>query len=234
MFAARIERPIYWAGLKVYYAERVRGLAEGLVRGMRRTPATPILPMQPVFPSLPQNLPPLPVPDAVKSAESRRALLDWIDEVSPTKLRNDPGERRMNRKRVPAVRASLRRDVVLPAPRFTPFHQESLSFRDPWTVRSLRDLFAIYLPEISISAAAVTASGFLADRIYRGWVIDAVPLLAPATYLGALLLFLSSIYIQGRCYPSAVTRARIHSVLLATLALLGMHLLAFFILRAAV
>lgn len=139
----------------------------------------------------------------------------------------------MNRKRPPAVRATAHQDRVAPPPRFTPLQQEALSFRDPWTVRSLRDLFTIYLAEISISAAAVTASGFLADRIYRRWIIDAMPMLAPATYLGGLLVFLSSVYVQGRCYPSAITRARIRATLLASLAMLGLHFLFFFILRAA-
>ena len=165
--------------------------------------------------------------------ESRRKALDWIDDVAPVRLLNEPGERRMNRKRPPATRATAHRERVAPPPRFTPLHQEALSFRDPWTVRSLRDLFTIYLAEISISAAAVTASGLLADRIYRRWIIDAMPMLAPATYVGGLLVFLSSIYIQGRCYPSAVTRARIRATLLASLAMLGLHFLFFFILRAA-
>jgi hypothetical protein len=166
--------------------------------------------------------------------ESRRKALDWIDDVAPVRLLNESGERRMNRKRPPATRATAaHRERVAPPPRFTPLHQEALSFRDPWTVRSLRDLFTIYLAEISISAAAVTASGLLADRIYRRWIIDAMPMLAPATYVGGLLVFLSSIYIQGRCYPSAVTRARIRATLLASLAMLGLHFLFFFILRAA-
>ena len=120
-----------------------------------------------------------------------------------------------------------------PPARFTAVEPGMQFYRDPWTVRSLRDLFSIYLAEISLAAGAVVASGFLASGIYRRWVIDAFPMLAPATYTAALGVAISSIYIRGKFYPSAVTRARIRSMLLGSLILLCLHGSAYMALRAA-
>lgn len=143
--------------------------------------------------------------------------------------------RRTNRRRpkVKPYRYAARALDTAPPPRFTPLHPEAKFFRDPWTVRSLQDLFSIYLAEISISTGAVVGSGFLAAGIYRRWVIDAPAFLAPVTYVAALGVIFSSIYIRGKFYPSPVTRARIRSTLLASLLLLGLHSAFYFILRAA-
>jgi hypothetical protein len=139
----------------------------------------------------------------------------------------------VNRRRLPALAYEARPVDNAPPARFAALDPGVQFYRDPWTVRSLRDLFSIYLAEISISAGAVIASGFLAAGIYRRWVIDAFPLLAPATYAAALGVVLSSIYIRGKFYPSPVTRARIRSTLLGSLILLCLHGSAYLALRAA-
>jgi hypothetical protein len=154
------------------------------------------------------------------------------EDLSPARLR-DPSRRRLNRKRAASRRYAAQPVDDVPPARFTPLRPDPQCYRDPWTVRSLRDLFSIYLPEISISAGAMIGSGFLAAQIYRRWVIDAMPLLAPATYAAALGVVLSSIYIRGKFYPSPVTRARIRSTLLISLLLLGLHSAVYFVLRAA-
>jgi hypothetical protein len=154
----------------------------------------------------------------------------------------DPAEesaRRTNRRRPKvkprryAARASARLLDTAPPARFAALHAQAQFHRDPWTVRSLQDLFSIYLAEISISTGAVVGSGFLAAGIYRHWVVDAPAFLAPVTYVAALGVIFSSIYIRGKFYPSLVTRARIHSTLLASLLLLGLHAVVYFIMRAA-
>lgn len=187
--------------------------------------------MQPPLPFLPQELPPLPVPAGSKPAEIELPAIPATDPA-PTRL-NDPTRRRVNRKRPASYRYAARPSDSAPPTRFTPLRPADQAYRDPWTVHSLRDLFTIYLPEISIAAGAVIASGFLAAGIYRRWIIDAMPLLAPVTYTAALGVVLSSIYIRGKFYPSPITRARIRSTLLVCLLALCLHTATYLVLRAA-
>jgi hypothetical protein len=181
---------------------------------------------------------PLPLPPRDSSSSSTPASQGATASrhlaALSSALLHVPTRRRVNRKRPAAGRRPAGPSHASSPVPLAAVNPEVQSYRDPWTVRSVRDLFTIYLPEISLSAGAVIGSGFLASKIYRRWIIDALPFVAPATYAAALGVVLGSIYIRGKFYPSPITRARIRFMLLASLLLLGFHAAAHLVLRAAI
>ncbi|WP_265594141.1 hypothetical protein [Haloferula sp. BvORR071] len=139
--------------------------------------------------------------------------------------------RRRRDDRIPPPRSyQTRRARALPT--LVPFDASKVrSERDPWTVRSLKDLGRVYLPEVSMTAGLAILCGVLAGEIYGKLVVDCGPFVFPAIYAGILLLSLSSICLQARAYPAALTRARIRGTLLGALLIFGVHLVGFLAVR---
>ena len=119
-------------------------------------------------------------------------------------------------------------------PRFVPLHQESLiTNRDPWSIHSPADLFRLYLPEISISFAAIACSGLLAGQLTHHF-IHAIPAKwVLGAYLGLYLINLSSLYFGAKDKASPQVKERLRSMLLGSLLFFFPHMLGMAILKAA-
>jgi hypothetical protein len=145
-------------------------------------------------------------------------------QLQPAEL---PARRRRRDERIPPPRSfQARRACRLPA--LVPFDASKVrSERDPWTVRSLKDLVRVYLPEVSMTAGMAILSGVLGGKIYSKLAFDCGPFVFPSTYVGVLLLCLSSICLQAKAYPAALTRARIRGTCLGSLMIFGVHLVGF-------
>lgn len=122
--------------------------------------------------------------------------------------------------------------MPLPYPAFAQVTPADWMPRDPWSVRSLGDLFRVYLPESSFTAAAAILSGVLAGKMATKLGGHPGPFLFPLAYVGVLSLWFSFVSIRGRRSTSIRSRSRIRNGLLAALVVFGIHLLGYFVLKA--
>ncbi len=122
--------------------------------------------------------------------------------------------------------------MQLPYPAFAQVTPADWIARDPWSVRSLGDLFRVYLPESSFTAAAAILSGVLAGKIATKLGAHPGPFLLPLVYTAVVPLWFLFVCIRGRRSISTRSRSRIRNGLLAALVVFGIHLLGYFLLKA--
>jgi len=119
-------------------------------------------------------------------------------------------------------------------PRFVPLQPEIYTAgRDPWSIHSLEDLLRLYLPELSISAAAVAFSGIMAGQIAHHFIPAIEVLWVLAAYVGLFLMNLASLYFEAKGKPSIQVKGGFRSLLIACILLCIPHLVASAILKAA-
>ena len=118
-------------------------------------------------------------------------------------------------------------------PKFVPLEAEVfLSGRDPWSVRTLSDLFRNYLPEVSISAAMVAACGLIGGLIAHHFLHAVEILWVASAYLGLYAVNLASLYLAAKGQASLEAKDNFRRMLLGCFLLCLPHVVALGLYRA--